>query len=118
MDNGIENMPAVTAQSNNDTKVWNTYDDWKTEDAITLTGESAKEKTASISSDYDAIGVNKDNWEEVVHRRLHSLQRHVYHGCDRGHRPQGLCGGELPGCHHQRCDGGDPQRGEPVRSGP
>ena len=66
MDNGIENMPAVTAQSNNDTKVWNTYDDWKTEDAITLTGESAKEKTASISSDYDAIGVNnKDNWEEV-----------------------------------------------------
>lgn len=30
-----------------------------------LTGESAKEKTASISSDYDAIGVNKDNWEEV-----------------------------------------------------
>ena len=42
-----------------------TYDDWKTEDAITLTGESAKEKTASISSDYDAIGVNKDNWEEV-----------------------------------------------------
>ena len=65
VDNGIENMPAVTAQSNNDTKVWNTYDDWKTEDAITLTGESAKEKTASISSDYDAIGVNKDNWEEV-----------------------------------------------------
>ena len=65
VDNGIENMPADTAQSNNDTKGWNTYDDWKTEDAITLTGESAKEKTASISSDYDAIGVNKDNWEEV-----------------------------------------------------
>ena len=111
-------MPAVTAQSNNDTKVWNTYDDWKTEDAITLTGESAKEKTASISSDYDAIGVNKDNWEEVFTGGSTASSAMYTMDVTADTVLKGLCGGELPGCHHQRCDGGDPQRGEPVRSGP
>ncbi len=65
VDNGIENMAAVTAQSNNDTHEWNTYDDWKTDKAITLTGESAESETSSISSDYAAIGVTRSNWKDV-----------------------------------------------------
>ena len=65
VDNGVENMAAVTAQSNNNTKEWNTYSDWKTDKSITLTGENAKEKTASISSDYAAIGVDRSNWKDT-----------------------------------------------------
>lgn len=65
VDNGIEDMPAVTAQSNNDSKVWNTYDDWKTDKAISITGTDAAKKTASISSDYAAIGVDRSNWKDV-----------------------------------------------------
>ena len=65
VDNGIENMAAVTAQSNNDTHEWNTYDDWKTDKSITLTGESAESETSSISSDYAAIGVTRSNWKDV-----------------------------------------------------
>lgn len=65
VDNGVEKMAAVTAQSNNNTKEWNTYSDWKTDKSITLTGENAKEKTASISSDYAAIGVDRSNWKDT-----------------------------------------------------
>ncbi|MCD8116396.1 MAG: hypothetical protein LUE21_04655 [Oscillospiraceae bacterium] len=65
VDNGIEDMPAVTAQSNTDGQVWNTYDDWKTDQAVTLTGEDAEEETTTISSDYDAIGVDYNNWEDT-----------------------------------------------------
>ena len=65
VDNGIENMAAVTAQSNNDTHEWNTYDDWKTDKSVTLTGASAQGETASISSDYAAIGVDRSNWKDT-----------------------------------------------------
>ena len=65
LDNGIENMAAVTAQSNTNTMEWNTYDDWKTDQAVTLTGASATEETASISSDYAAIGVDRSNWQDT-----------------------------------------------------
>lgn len=64
VDNGIENMPAVTAQSSHDAQVWNTYDAWKTDKAITLTG-SAAGKTSTISSDYAAIGVDRSNWKDT-----------------------------------------------------
>ncbi len=65
VNNGVENMPAVTAQSNNDSKVWNTYDDWKTDKAISITGTDAAKKTSSISSDYAAIGVDRKNWKDI-----------------------------------------------------
>ena len=65
LDNGIENMAAVTAQSNTNTMEWNTYDDWKTDQAVTLSGASAQEETASISSDYAAIGVDRSNWQDT-----------------------------------------------------
>ena len=64
VDNGIENMPAVTAQSSHDAQVWNTYDAWKTDKTITLTG-SAAGKTSTISSDYAAIGVDRSNWKDT-----------------------------------------------------
>ena len=44
---------------------WNTYDSWKAESAMTLTGASATEETASISSDYAAIGVDRSNWQDT-----------------------------------------------------
>ena len=65
LDNGVENMAAVTAQSNTNTMEWNTYDSWKAESAMTLTGASATEETASISSDYAAIGVDRSNWQDT-----------------------------------------------------
>ena len=65
VENGIENMPAVTAQSSHDAQVWNTYDDWKTDQAITLTGASATEETSSISSNYAATGVDRSNWQDT-----------------------------------------------------
>ena len=58
-------MAAVTAQSNTNTMEWNTYDSWKAESAMTLTGASATEETASISSDYAAIGVDRSNWQDT-----------------------------------------------------
>ena len=65
VDNDVENLPAVTAQSNLDTKQWNTYSDWKTDASVTLTGENAGEATSTISSDYDALGVDRNNWKDV-----------------------------------------------------
>ena len=59
LDNGVEDMAAVTAQSNTNTMEWNSYDSWKAEGAITLTGASAAEESASISGDYAAIGVDR-----------------------------------------------------------
>ena len=65
LDNGVEDMAAVTAQSNTNTMEWNSYDSWKAESAITLTGASAAEESASISSDYAAIGVDRSNWKDT-----------------------------------------------------
>lgn len=63
--NGAENMPAVTAQSNYDANQWNTYDSWKTEDAISLTAGKDAAKNTTISSDYAAIGVDRSNWKDT-----------------------------------------------------
>ena len=65
LDNGVEDMAAVTAQSNTNTMEWNSYDSWKAESAITLTGAGAAEESASISSDYAAIGVDRSNWQDT-----------------------------------------------------
>lgn len=66
LDNGIENMAAVTAQSNSNTDVWTTYADWKADESVTLTGASATEKTSTISSDYAAIDVTRRNWKDIL----------------------------------------------------
>ncbi len=64
VDNGIGEQAAVTAQSNKDSKVWNTYDDWKPRPAFTQTGESARKRPRHHTIMH-AIGVNKDNWKGV-----------------------------------------------------
>lgn len=54
-------MAAVTAQSSHDTKTWNTYASWKTEDSMTFS--ASEEGTTTINSDYSAIGVTPRNWQ-------------------------------------------------------
>lgn len=65
VENGVEDMAAVTAQSSNDTKVWNTYEDWKSDKTVTLTAPAGTEKTTTISSDYAAIAVTRANWRDT-----------------------------------------------------
>lgn len=61
VENGAEDMAAVTAQSSHDTKTWNTYASWKTEDSMTFS--ASEEGTTTINSDYSAIGVTPRNWQ-------------------------------------------------------
>ncbi|WP_302658532.1 CocE/NonD family hydrolase [uncultured Dysosmobacter sp.] len=61
VENGAENMAAVTAQDSHDTKTWNTYASWKTEDSMTFS--ASEEGTTTINSDYSAIGVTPRNWQ-------------------------------------------------------
>ena len=64
VNNGIENMAAVTHQSNVDGS-WNYYDDWNTSNEIELSmGDFAGEKSTTISSNIAAIGVDRNNWRD------------------------------------------------------
>ena len=62
VENGAENMAAVTAQSSHDTNVWNTYDSWDTASSMIFKA-NADSETTTINSDYNAIGVNRQNWQ-------------------------------------------------------
>ena len=64
VDNGAESMAAVTAQSNSNPDVWNTYDSWNTASKIVLTA-SAEDETVSVSSDYSAARATRSNWRDV-----------------------------------------------------
>ncbi len=64
LENGVENMAAVTAQSNSDATVWNTYDSWATEDFVTL-ADASKTGTTTINSDYTAAGITRNNWKDA-----------------------------------------------------
>lgn len=63
VDNGAENMAAVTAQSNSDASVWNTYDSWATENSIVL-ADASKTGTTTINSDYASAGITRSNWKD------------------------------------------------------
>ena len=62
VENGAEDMAAVTAQSSHDTDVWNTYDSWDTASSMIFKA-NADSETTTINSNYDAIGVTSQNWQ-------------------------------------------------------
>jgi len=64
VNNGIENMAAVTHQSNVDGS-WHYYDDWNTAISLELNASDlSSEKSTTISSDIAAIGVDRTNWRD------------------------------------------------------
>lgn len=65
VENGAENMAAVTAQSNVDASVWNTYDSWTTDESIVLSNADDT-GTTTINSDYATQGINRRNWRDAL----------------------------------------------------
>ena len=65
VENGAENMAAVTAQSNVDASVWNTYDSWTTDESIALSNADDT-GTTTINSDYATQGINRRNWRDAL----------------------------------------------------
>ena len=63
VENGAEDMAAVTAQSSHDTNVWNTYDSWDTASSMIFKA-NADSETTTISSDYETFGVDAQNWQD------------------------------------------------------
>ena len=58
-------MAAVTAQSNVDASVWNTYDSWTTDESIALSNADDT-GTTTINSDYATQGINRRNWRDAL----------------------------------------------------
>ncbi|MBQ9997143.1 MAG: X-prolyl-dipeptidyl aminopeptidase, partial [Clostridia bacterium] len=66
IDNGIENMPEVTAQDSHE-NVWVSYDSWECEETLTMTGfEQQDGETVSFDSDYSAAKVTYGNWTDKL----------------------------------------------------
>ena len=63
VDNGAENMAAVTAQDSHDTNVWNTYDSWEAAKNVVFSIDTDSETTTTINSNYADLGVNSSNWQ-------------------------------------------------------
>ena len=63
VDNGAEDLPAVLAQSNYDTDVWNTYDSWEAAENLILTGSADQDVT--ITSDCATFGATRSNWRDI-----------------------------------------------------
>ena len=64
VENGAENMAAVTAQSNSDASVWNTYDSWATDNSVVL-ADASRTGTTTINSDYASAGITRNNWRDA-----------------------------------------------------
>ena len=62
VENGAENMAAVTAQDSHDTDVWHTFDSWDTASSMIFKA-NADSETTTINSNYGAIGVTSQNWQ-------------------------------------------------------
>ena len=62
LENGAENMAAVTAQDSHDTDVWHTFDSWDTASSMIFKA-NADSETTTINSNYGAIGVTSQNWQ-------------------------------------------------------
>ncbi len=65
VENGAEDMAAVTAQDNSDGSVWHTYDSWDTDEEVVLADDS-KTGTTIINSDYSAQGITRSNWKDKL----------------------------------------------------
>lgn len=65
VDNGIEKMAEVTAQSSSDTDKWTTYDSWEAAGNLVLNGK-ADSKDTVISSDYAGNGMTRSNYQEQM----------------------------------------------------
>ena len=63
VENGAENMAAVTAQDSHDTNVWNTYDSWEAAKNVVFSIDTDSETTTTINSNYADLGVNSSNWQ-------------------------------------------------------
>ena len=62
VENGAEDMAAVTAQDSHDTNTWNTYASWKTAKSLDFT--VSETGTTTINSDYNANSVTRNNWQD------------------------------------------------------
>ena len=62
LENGAENMAAVTAQDSHDTDVWHTFDSWDTASSMIFKA-NADSETTTINSNYGAIDVTSQNWQ-------------------------------------------------------
>ena len=62
VENGTEDMAAVTAQDSHDTNTWNTYASWKTAKSLDFT--VSETGTTTINSDYNANSVTRNNWQD------------------------------------------------------
>ena len=65
VENGAEDMAAVTAQDNSDGSVWHTYDSWDTDEDVVLK-DATQTGTTTINSDYTAQGINRSNWRDKL----------------------------------------------------
>ena len=65
VENGAEDMAAVTAQDNSDGSVWHTYDSWDTDEDVVLK-DASKTGTTTINSDYAAQGITRSNWRDKL----------------------------------------------------
>ena len=65
VENGAEDMAAVTAQDNSDGSVWHTYDSWDTDEEVVLQ-DASKTGTTTINSDYAAQGITSRNWRDQL----------------------------------------------------
>ena len=63
VENGAEDMAAVTVQDNSDGSVWRTYDNWDTDEEIVLK-DASKTGTTTINSDYASRGITEQNWRD------------------------------------------------------
>ena len=63
VENGAEDMAAVTAQDSHDTNVWNTYDSWEAAKNVVFSIDTDSETTTTINSNYADLGVNSSNWQ-------------------------------------------------------
>ena len=65
VDNGIEDMPNVTAQSNTDGS-WNYYNSWETENELILKAAYTAEKPkTTINSAHNSNGITSNNWRNL-----------------------------------------------------
>ena len=62
VENGAEDMAAVTAQDSHNTSKWNTYDSWETAKSLDFT--VSETGTTTINSDYNANSVTRNNWQD------------------------------------------------------
>lgn len=64
IENGAEEMPEVLVQNNRDQHIWETADSWHTGKSLEL--QWPDEGTATINTDWEAAGINQENFDEKM----------------------------------------------------